>query len=604
MPKPLAVIDAETDPFKHGRMPQPFIWGFDDGERFREFGTSKELLDFLADKEYCVYAHNGGKFDYHLDASKGGFLTRMEPFSEVLIINGRLAKFSIGECEFRDSFNILPVALADMHEGAKLDMDYTLMEADQRHKHMPKIREYLKRDCRSLWEAVNDFQAKYGRGMTLAGSAMKQWRKISGESAPTSSESFYNDMMPYYYGGRVECFRAGIIKNEFKLVDINSAYPYAMMQDHPFSADPVITVPRISDKVICEAFYHVDAVSDGAFPFRAVDGLCFPSDSAARGYFVTGWELKAALDTKSVKLLKIHSKTDFAKTINFRSYIDHFYAMKKAAAKGSREYTFAKLFMNSLYGKFGANPEKYYNYSIVPPDCVEAAEAKGVKMRLKDFQREMRKKPKDTEYYRVTKKELKQEPHYAGATFADMLGPWALIREGLNDEEKRYYNLATAASITGFVRAYLWRHIHAVCAAGGEPLYCDTDSLAFKGGTEAFKLGKELGEWNLEGTYKRGGIGGKKLYAFQATDASVAADVAAFVAKRGRKPSPADVAGMTWKTASKGVRLSPEEILAVARGETVEYRAEAMTIGVHRAPRAMKRNVRATAKQLKAELDA
>jgi hypothetical protein len=574
MPKPIAVIDAETDPFKHGRMPQPFIWGFYDGCVYKTFDTSEALLDYLQGTEYVVYAHNGGKFDYHLDANKKGFLYRLEPFSEVLIINGRLAKFNIGTCEFRDSFNILPVALKDFNEGAKLEIDYALMEPNVRHKHMEEIKKYLKQDCISLWEAVTAFSDRYGRGMTLAGTALKQWKKLSGEDAPKSSESFYNDMAPYYYGGRVECFRAGLVNTEFNLVDINSAYPYAMLHDHPFSSSPVMSVPKKSDRIITEAFYHVLADSKGAFPFRGEDGLEFPSDGVAREYFITGWEYKAAIETNTANILRIIKRIDFTKTINFQGYINHFYAMKKAAKKGTKEYTFAKLFMNSLYGKFGANPEKYYNYSIVPMDSVEAAEAMGVKNDIKAFSLKMRGKPKDTEYYRVTKKELKQEEHYAGATFADMLGPWALIREGLNDEEKRYYNLATAASITGFVRAFLWRHITAIRAAGGEALYCDTDSIAFIGNIGSFSLGKELGQWSHEGTYRRGGIAGKKMYAFQDTEGE-------------------------WKTASKGVRLLPSEIMQVAKGFKVKAKPEAPTYSVHRNPRFTSRTIGPTAKQLK-----
>ena len=41
-----------------------------------------------------------------------------------------------------------------------------------------------------------------------------------------------------------------------------------------------------------------------------------------------------------------------------------------------------------------------------------------------------------------------------------------------DDPKDSFYNVATAASITGFVRAFMWR---AICDSE-EPLYCDTDS--------------------------------------------------------------------------------------------------------------------------------
>jgi len=49
----------------------------------------------------------------------------------VMVINGRLARFRIGECEFRDSLNIFPnTRLADF--GVKNEIDYALMEPDRR----------------------------------------------------------------------------------------------------------------------------------------------------------------------------------------------------------------------------------------------------------------------------------------------------------------------------------------------------------------------------------------------------------------------------------------------------------------------------------------
>ena len=72
--KPIWVADCETDPFKYGDVPEPFIWGIFDGVNYWEFlGTGlyhtctvddiARVVDFLRDKEIILYAHNGGKFD-------------------------------------------------------------------------------------------------------------------------------------------------------------------------------------------------------------------------------------------------------------------------------------------------------------------------------------------------------------------------------------------------------------------------------------------------------------------------------------------------------------------------------------------------------------
>lgn len=572
--KLVAVIDAETDPFgsrdDKGALivPRPFLWGFDDGERYREFATQKELIDFLSPQKIVVYAHNGGKFDYHF------FLPFLDSYTEVLIINGRLARFKIGECEFRDSYNILPIPLS----GYKKDsFDYSKMDAKVRDKHMPEIRRYLRNDCRYLFELVSKFRETYGNGITLAGSAMKFWQKQFGQEAPQTSGNFYSDISPYYYGGRVECFRSGIIDEPFRLFDINSAYPFAMMHEHPISASFVESDDcSLTDPFCDQSMYTVEAISRGALPFRNRAKLTFPADETPRTYHVTGWELRAAVETNTITILKIASRIDFGNTINFKSYVDHFYAIKNSAAKDSPEYVFAKLFLNSLYGKFGANPDNYGNFGIVPVDKANWF----VKPELAEEVLGENDGALDIGKHRPPWHDGKDgEPSGFYWNAAGTLGPWALLQGGLNEAEKRYYNLATAASITGFVRSYLWRQIVAIRNAGGTPLYCDTDSVAFAGtGAESFSVSKRLGDWGDDGDFIRGGIGGKKLYAFEY-----------------RNPKVKDGKTITHKTASKGVRLNADQIMRVAAGETILAENEAPTFSVHSDPRFVNRRVRATA---------
>lgn len=520
----LAVCDCETDPFLFGRIPKPFLWDFFDGKNHITIEHTSDFIAFIENQPPTIcYAHNGGKFDYHMP----GFLDALEPFAKITIINGRLAKFTIGEVEFRDSVNILPIALADYK---KEEIDYTKFEADVRKFHMPEIVEYLHKDTEYLYEIVKKFRDTYGDGLTLAGSAMKFWQQRSGIEAPKSTGGFYREVSPYYYGGRVECFRKGIIDEPFKMVDINSAYPFAMLHDHPLSTDYTESVPKheshsIPD-IIPQSLYSVAGISNGGLPFRdGGNSLRFPSDADVRNYRVTGWELIAGIKTNTLRIVKIYSRKDFRQFINFNKYIHYFYDIKKSAAKESAEYIFAKLFMNSLYGKFGANPDAYSNFQIIPPQFVHAAKMDG-------------------------------------SRFAGELGKWAVIETDLEEAQKRYYNVATAASITGFVRAYLWEHVCKVRASGGEVLYCDTDSMAYTGSADGFRLDKELGGWSDEGRFKRGGIGGKKLYAFEY-----------------EKPKYKDGKEIKYKFGCKGVRITAEQILEVCSGKTVQYKREAPSYG-------------------------
>lgn len=521
MPKkarPVATIDCETDPFLFGRIPEPFLWDYFDGSRHVTIPKTEDFIAFLESLPPTVcYAHNGGKFDYHMP----GFLNALEPFSRITIINGRLAKFSIGEVEFRDSVNILPIALGAYK---KEEIDYAKMESNVRDKHMDEITRYLHKDTEYLFELVHKFRTTYGDGLTLAGCAMKFWSNRTGIKPPQTTAGFYHDIARFYYGGRVECFQKGLIENVFKMVDINSAYPYAMLHQHPFSTNYVKTLPSHDPHDIAEivphSLYSIHGESFGCLPVRGErQNLGFPHTGGEKTtFYITGWEYLAGLRTGTIKIDRINFRYDFSECIDFTKYINYFYDLKKSAKKESAEYIFAKLFMNSLYGKFGANPENYANFEIIPLQYVEAAKA-------------------------------------CGSKFAGELGKWAIAETPLEQEQMRFYNVATAASITGFVRAYLWEHICKIKDEGGQVLYCDTDSIAFRGEGKGFRFDKELGGWSNEGEFESGGIAGKKMYAFK---------------YKGEE---------RYKSGCKGVRITPQQILKVCSGETVNYQRDAPSFG-------------------------
>lgn len=179
----VAVLDCETDPFCHGRVPEPFLWGFWDGVVYREFESTVECAKFLRRFNGIVYAHNGGKFDFHYLAS---FINSYTP---LLIVNGRLVSARLGECELRDSYAAVPVALADYQKTA---IDYRRFERPVRAKYMTEIRAYLRDDCVNLYELIVAFCTRYGKAAkTLPSAAMQQWQKICGKRVEKTNAAFY-----------------------------------------------------------------------------------------------------------------------------------------------------------------------------------------------------------------------------------------------------------------------------------------------------------------------------------------------------------------------------------------------------------------------------
>lgn len=445
----------------------------------------------------------------------------MEEESEVMVISGRLAKFRIGKAEFRDSWNIIPVAQGKLTDKVEIE-DFSIFERDKRDipRNREIIRERLRKDCTGLYhDMILPFIRQFGLHMTQAGASMSAWRKITGEKKPKTTPEFYNTLKAHYYGGRVECVKVGIIERPFKIVDRNSAYPNAMMDLHPYGTDIFEgqNLPN-TDAATSRAFITLTADSTGVFPFRADDNsLVFPADGERRTFHVTGWEYLAARDTGYLSSADIQTVFILSNSIEFRAYLDFFYQMKiDAKRRGDKPaYEAAKRFLNSLYGKFGANPDNYEEYKIIQPRFIEAAEVGD------------------------------------GYAFCAELGPWALMSRPLPEYKQHYFNVATAASITGHVRAGMWRASRKVTGLA----YMDTDCLWCETSGDLELDPEKLGFWDVEAECDYGAIAGKKLYAARTTSGK-------------------------WKIASKGVRLTPDQIVNIAKGKTVKYLPDAPTFSL------------------------
>lgn len=592
-------VDAETTPFHncaeidcpkchgHGRVPQPFVWGVYNG-RTEEYVTftaalsysalcsdvqvaetvardlAKQLADFFRDKKTVVYAHNGGRFDYHY------LREEMNSDEPVMMIAGRMSRFKIGEAEFRDSLNIFQqTRLKDF--GGKLEIEYWKLEPDVRFQHREEIEKYLRVDCVDLWNNLARYFDQYGRGLTQAGASMRIWTRMAKIEPPKQTVEQFRRYKPFYYGGRVECFRKGVREESFQTVDANSMYPYAMLSKHPYSpAATVDTFLPSGDDKVARSLIELECVSEGAFPYRTQEGeLIFPNDGVKRRFKITGWEFLAALEFNAVRDLNLITVHTFPLSIGFEEYITHFYEKRKLAkaAEDKAENIFCKLFMNSLYGKFGSNPggavtqdeydetgeddpgAGYHEYVIVTDESMGKWTLEG----FKDF------KPWGS------------------------CGPHArrLWMRPLPEIKHHYYNVATAASITGFARAHLFR-ASKLCKG---LIYGDTDSLTAID-VSKLPIGKELGQWKVELTGKKYAVVGKKNYAFESSDESIK-DYHAFDSREEKTGH--------WKIACKGARLTPSELVRAAGGETIIYKPESPTYSIAREiPKFIERRIRCT----------
>lgn len=538
--RPIATLDFETDPFKHGRIVKPFAWDFFDGQTHHTYWGDdcvNQLMLFLDSltEVYIIYAHNGGNFDFMF------MLRRI--CGKMLLINNRIVKARVGRHEIRDSFAILPVALATY---SKLEINYQKLEQSVRVQHQAEIVEYLRYDTKALHELVSRYRAVFGNALTMAGAAAKKLKELHEyEKMNENTDAFYRG---FYFGGRVECFERGIIKAPVKIYDVNSMYPDAMRRFlHPVSESGYST-SKIARKT---CFVDIEGESFGAFPVRNLEtgGIDFPH---GRGTFhTTIHEYEAALETGLFKPRKVLAAWNFDKRICFEEFIETYYQLRlEADAAGDVAHKlFWKLVMNSAYGKFAQDPRKFCDYEIReivngPPngkicDCSIVNNMGGSD--------------------RCT-------CNGWSFTLCNEDEGWRVWTKPSPAFQRTYYNVATAASITGAARSILLRGI----ASSKRPLYCDTDSLICESlGTDQHVDPKELGAWKFEHDGDLVAICGKKTYA---------------VFDKGE----------CIKLASKGAKLTPRDVMRIARGRTVVYKQPAPRFKLDGSVRFIERRIRAT----------
>jgi len=522
--KKIAVFDFETDPFEYMRVPKVFAAGFYDGDVYKNWWGDDSLTQFIAYLDtrmpLLLYAHNGGKFDFHF------MLEHKAIQNPLTICNGRILKATCGNHELRDSFAAVPVALSQYHKDV---IDITKFERPEREKHKDEILSYLKTDCTSLYSLINKFVDQFGRKLTVGAAALTQLKKMH----PFDSVDEKTDTLlrPYYIGGRVQPFQSGKLIGDWKIYDVNSMYPYVMSeQKHPigksyFYTDPTRdTLKKLMEKDIT-FFATIVAESDGALPFREKNGLFFPK--RVDEYQVTSHELKVGIQLGLVNVIAVTEIICCNKYGNFSEYV-YKYVAQKILGKENKDKAleiFAKLLLNSAYGKTGQDPNSFYDWHI----AFTRVERPSHDL---DF----------TLYQECEQYEIWRKPSPVPC----------------------YHNVGIAASVTGAARAVLLRGLH----SSTNVAYCDTDSIICES-LDADLHPTRLGAWDCEAQGDELYIGGKKMYSLYRD-------------------------GEPIKKASKGAKLSNDQIKLVCEGEKIKWDNAAPSFSIKSAPKFISREIKKT----------
>src|SRR5208282_6395785 len=102
---------------------------------------------------------------------------------------------------------------------------YETFRSKIREKHRDEILSYLRDDCIDLHLLCTRFHQEFGDALTIGSAALRQLKKyhtfVSG-----NQEYDKNFRKDFYFGGRNQVFRSGIITGPINVYDVNSMYPF------------------------------------------------------------------------------------------------------------------------------------------------------------------------------------------------------------------------------------------------------------------------------------------------------------------------------------------------------------------------------------------
>ena len=160
-----------------------------------------------------------------------------------------------------------------------------------------------------------------------------------------------------YYGGRLEMFRAGKIRQKTYELDVASMYPYVMRE----GAYPCQLIgsswhrghPTPAPEELDETYAAEVRIKDTtqSFPLRCRQGTIYPIGEYWT--YLCGAELQRAVEAGSIR--EVGKWSRYKCRPLFREWVDDLWSLRQRYERegNNLQATFVKLLLNSLYGKFG-----------------------------------------------------------------------------------------------------------------------------------------------------------------------------------------------------------------------------------------------------------
>ncbi|MEM3662387.1 MAG: DNA polymerase [Sulfolobales archaeon] len=373
-----------------------------------------------------------------------------------------------------DSTNYFKAPLSELGKQIglpKLEVNFKTASDDELIK-------YCKRDVEILSEYFINFLwwwVKNNLGnftVSIAGLAFNAFkhRFMKAKILIHNNEDALKLELDSYRGGRNECFYVGEVNTKVYKLDVNSMYPF-VMRYNPY--------PTKLKKVVCDL--TPEQLNLLLKRYQAICDVCINTNEPAYGVkkhklifpvgrfrvTLTTPELTYALENDHLE--KVYKCSLYEYGYIFKDYVDFFYNIKKEAEEKGQKVirNFAKLMLNSLYGKFAQRVTEFEEIDYYP---------------IMKFG--------STFIYDMNTKEKSKVYFILGKAFK------------VSKERKLFYDafIAIASHVSAYARMYLW---HLIKTAGRKNVYyVDTDSLFVNDvGYDNLKhfIGNELGLLKLEG---------------------------------------------------------------------------------------------------------
>lgn len=470
-------------PLKRGIKKYDFI-GFDcetygNKNKFLFAGVYDEKYNFFKNENQAISFLEKLRLNTHIVATNLSFdfnslFHKSENFLnyEIIMKNGNYILCKKDNISFIDTLSISPFSVKKLGNLLKLDKFYykNLGKIPKNKYEWNNIKRYNSRDCliskqfMEYWqESLNILGGEFK--LTIASCAMDLFRRKFLKFPIWHEKEDINEFIfKSYYGGRVEAFKRGKIKN-YNYYDFNSLYPSVMCNKFPLPS----SMEKINPDSILYCINKYEGISEVTIkspdkmkypllPFRTKTKLIFPLGIFKGTY--TNIELRKALSL-GYEILKCHKGVIYRNTFYpFKSYVKTLYSLRikyKTEKNDIMQYA-CKMLLNSLYGKFGSRHFDKINFYL----------KNGFKRNYFELSENLG--------YEITK--IKADRNYIIPIFATYVTAYGRIK---------LYDMLV--SLNG--------------------IYCDTDSIITK---DIIPDSKKLGEMKLEKKIKTGYIIKPKMY--------------------------------------------------------------------------------------------